>query len=149
MTRPKQSRYPVSSFGPELMELLLKGAKEEVRIPCPDARTMQHLQMRIHMLRGAMSRERHPQYELATRARTARTWDKSVGPDANCVLVVRPNDAQFSDILTKAGIVASQGARDILDDTAAPSTPLDPTIEPTPSADDTTKPLSPYDRFKL
>lgn len=147
MTRPKQSRSPVSSFGPELMEVLLRGAREEVRIPCPNARFMMNLQMRIQMLRGAMAREKHPQYTLATRARTSRSWDKTRGPDADCVLIVRPNDSQFAAVLKAAGIVPTDAAQDLLEATAAPEIPRDPSTEPTPPSDE--PPLSPYDRFKL
>ncbi len=149
MTRPKTSRYPVSSFGPELMETLLQGAVKEVRIPCPDQKTMQYLQMRIQMLRGAMAREGHPKYELSTRARTARDWNREKGPDVDCVLIVRPHDSQFSDILSRAGITSSQAARDILDESAIPETPNDPTIQPRiEPANDEAFTISPYDRFK-
>jgi len=142
MTRP--SRYPVSSFGPELLEILVRGAKDRVSIPCPNHKTMQALQMRIQMLRGAMGREKHPQYELTTRARTSRTWNREAGKDVDCVLVIQPNDFQFSDILKSAGITPSAPMRDILDDTALPDTPSDPSIESTsPDKFD-----NPYNRFK-
>lgn len=142
MTRPKASRYPVSSFGPELLEVLIAGAQREVKIPFPDQRTMKHFQMRIHMLRGAMSREGHSQYLLATRARTSRTWNREKGKDVDCVLIVQPNDSQFTDILAKAGIKPSQNTHDILTETPPPPTPNDPSIEPTVT------PTDPYERFK-
>ena len=159
MTRPKASRYPVSSFGPRLMELLLRGAQEEVRIPCPDMRTMKHIQMRIQMLRGAMGREKHPQYGLSTRARTSCTWDTEKHPTSpkgrfpmeatNCVLIVKPNDAQFDKVLGDAGIEATQAAKDILEEEAIPEAPKNPIIEPTPKPQPAPTPfLSPYDRFK-
>lgn len=132
MTRSKASRYMVSSFGPELLATLLKGARERVEIPCPDQRTMQNLQMRLQMLRGAMQREKHPNYALVTRARTTRTWDADVGPNANCVLVVQPNDSQFADIITKAGIHVTQNDADLLSDTS--DAPLDPDTGPDPYA---------------
>lgn len=142
MTRPKASRYPVSSFGPELLEVLIAGAQRRVEIPFPDQRTMKHFQMRIHMLRGAMSRENHAQYSLATRARTSRSWNREKGKDVECVLTIQPNDSQFGDILTRAGITPSQNTRDILTETPAPPTPHDPSIEPAVT------PTDPYERFK-
>lgn len=158
MTRPKASRYPVSSFGPRLMELLLKGAQDEVRIPCPDMRTMKHIQMRLHMLRGAMGREKHPHYQLSTRARTALTWDFEAFPmkqrdrfpmDAtNCVLIVKPNDAQFDKVLSDAGIEPTQAAKDILEEEALPPSPNNPIIEPSPPKVAPTPFLSPYEKFK-
>ena len=144
MTRPKVSRYPVSSFGPELMAILLKGSRERVEIPCPDQRTMRHLQMRLQMLRGAMGREKHPQYTLVTRARTSRTWDAAVGVNERCVLVVQPNDSQFAPALKSAGIAVTDNERDILD-----NVPESPTGPPTvPDIIDDVTPVNPYDKFK-
>lgn len=140
MTRPKVSRYPVSSFGPELMAILLKGARERVEIPCEDQRTMQYLQMRLQMLRGAMGRERHAQYTLVTRARTTRTWDSKKGKDANCILVVQPNDAQFASALKAAGITVTVHDRNILDEV------VDDAMGPAPSEEPET--VDPYAKFK-
>ncbi len=146
MTKRKYaSRYPLASFGPELMEVLLKGARERVEIPFPDHRTMAFFQMRIQMLRGAMARESHPQYPLAARARTSRTWDFAGGDkDKNCILVIQPNDYQFRDILSGIGITPQPHTEDLLTDPPPPPTPVDPTVEPS------TEPLSdnPYERFK-
>jgi hypothetical protein len=125
MTRPKVSRYPVSSFGPELMTILLKGARGRVEIPCPDQRTMKYLQMRLQMLRGAMARERHPNYTLVTRARTSRLWNTAEGPDSGCVLVVQPNDAQFTKLIADAGIAAPEDTGgDILADIDGGTAPI-------------------------
>lgn len=146
MTKRKYaSRYPLASFGPELMEILLKGARERVEIPCPDHRTMAFLQMRIQMMRGAMARESHPQYALAARARTSRTWDfEGNNRDKKCVLVIQPNDFQFRDILAGVGIIPQKHTEDLLTDAPAPPTPVDPTVEPSsePQTD------NPYERFK-
>jgi len=137
MTRPKMSRYPVSSFGPELMAVLLKGARERVELPCDDQRHMKFLQMRLQMLRGAMAREGHPDYTLVTRARTTRTWDRELGKDVNCVLVVQPNDIQFTDTIRKAGIeVDDINVDDVVD---APDILPDPIVDPI---------LNPYSKFK-
>ena len=147
MTRPQKSRYPVSSFGPELLATLLKGSVERVEIPCPSMRVMMALQMRIQMLRGAMARENHEQYALVTRARTSRTWDKEKDPkgDRTSVLVIQPNDSQFTDLIKKAGVDVTTTHRDLLEDQPAPTgVPADPSTEP-PS---TTTTLNPYDRFK-
>jgi len=120
------------------MAVLLKGARERVEIPCPDQRTMKFIQMRLQMLRGAMYRERHPQYDLVTRARTSRTWDKT-NSDKNCVLVVAPNDSQFSDIFKRAGIVPTEHERDILENIDGSEAPAG---EPPPTSD------NPYDKWK-
>ena len=145
MTRPKTSRSPVSSYGPELMALLIKASRERVEVPCESMAQMKYLQMRLHTLRGAMNKERHPQYAIATRVHTSCTWDfqnfpstkKSQFPPnaTNCVLVLYPKDSQFAGILAKAGIT-SEEIKDVdglLDEQAVPDTPSDPTIQSTPS----------------
>lgn len=151
MTRP--SRYPVSSFGPELMAALVKGSREPITIPCPDAKTLMFLQQRIHMLRGAMGREKHPQYQLVQRARTSRLWDEPEGKRVtkpsrsatNFRLVIRPNDNQFADLIKQAGVVVDDSAmRDVLDDTTH-DTPVDPSTTP---AEPSTEGTDPYGQYK-
>jgi hypothetical protein len=116
LTRPKnQSRYPVSSFGPELMALLIKGTKEEVRVPCETRKQMRALQARIHQLRGAMGRERHPQYAVVTRARTSQSWKIGANDQPHdWALIVRPQDSQFASILKKAGVEVEPGDAELL-----------------------------------
>jgi hypothetical protein len=118
------------------MAVLLKGARERIEIPCPDQRTMKFIQMRLQMLRGAMFRENHEQYQLVTKARTSRTWDKDGDKDTNCILVVQPNDSQFTDIFKRAGIEVTSHDRNILDGIDDP--PEGAILEP----------LNPYDKWK-
>jgi len=131
MTR--RSSYPVTSFGPELMALLIKGSQESVLVPCTDAKELQYLQMRIHMLRGAMSRERHPQLEVVQRARTSRQWktDPDTRRQYDFTLLVEPNDLRFRASIAAAGVIVDEKKMDdLLDDDAAPLTPIDPSTEP-------------------
>jgi len=142
MTRPRINRYPVSSFGPELLTALTKGAIGRVEIKCKDQRTMRHLQLRLQTLRGSMGREKHPQYQLVTRARTSRTWDPE-DHDKDCVLVIQPNDAQYTDMMREAGITTDelQHGKDILDNlTNTPSIINEDDLSP-PERD-------PYAKFK-
>lgn len=153
MPRTKESRRPVSSFGPELLELLVRGAQKEISIPCPSMKFMKNLQMRIHLLRGAMQRAKHPQYDLATRARTSCRWDFKRFPSTKhrqfpsdaeeCVLVISPNDSQFTDVLKAAGITVSEASKNIMDEVDVPLAPRNPLVEPTPDAVD-----DPYRKFK-
>jgi hypothetical protein len=131
MTRPKG--YTVSAFGPDLLAILIKGAREEIKIPCPDQRTMKHIQMRLQMLRGAMGREKHEQYNLVTRTRTTRTWDPK-DKNKDCVLKVYPNDSQFAEIFRAAGIVSTQHERDLLEGIGDPASASEPVVpsEPDP-----------------
>jgi hypothetical protein len=132
------SRFPVSSFSPSLLAVLLKGSREQVRIPCPDQRTMQHVQARIHALRTAMRRENHPQYTIVTRARTSRTWDRG-RPDSNCVLVIQPHDVQFDPLIKAAGVDTDPHMQDLLDNIDVPTAPPEPTAP---------VPVDPYSKFK-
>lgn len=162
MTRPKTGRYPVSSFGPELMALLIRASRERVEVPCNSMAQMKNLQMRLHMLRGAMNKERHAQYPIVTRVHTSCTWDSEKHPSTkskqfpkdatNCKLVLYPKDSQFADILEAAGIKAEEikSASTVLDELPAPDTPSDPTINSGPQPE-STDPLNPddiYGRFK-
>lgn len=157
MTRP--SRYPVASFGPELMAALVKGSREEITIPCPDAKTLLFLQNRIHMLRGAMGREKHPNYGLVQRARTSRMWDEPDGKRvakptksaSNFRLIIRPNDQQFASMIKAAGVVVDDAAmRDVLETTET-STPTDPSINTSALSTEPSTPTEgqdPYAEYK-
>jgi hypothetical protein len=165
VTKPKQSRYPVSSFGPELMALLIKASRERVEIPCNSMKQMKNLQMRIHMLRGAMSREKHAQYALVTKVHTSCTWDFDQFPSkkgrgkqfpidaTGCKLLLYPKDSQFAELLAKAGIQVEdiKSAEGILDELPVPPTPNDPTIESGSQPDKDEPNFNPdeiYGRFK-
>lgn len=143
MTR--RSSNPVVSFGPELMALLIKGSRETVIVPCKDAKDLQYLQMRVHMLRGAMGREKHPQFTTVQRARTSRMWDLGAnGKPHNFRLRVEPQDLRFRSAIEAAGVtIDTAHVEDVLADTEI-TTPLDPSIEHSheePSSD-------PYAAFK-
>lgn len=164
MTRPKTGRYPVSSFGPELMTLLIKASRERVEISCESMRQMKNLQMRIHMLRGAMNKEGHPQYALVTRVHTSCTWDNVKHPSTkskqfpkdatDCKLVLYPKDSQFAAILEAAGIKLDDmtGAHQLLEEVAPPDMPADPSLEPKKPTEEPSEPhFNPdeiYGRFK-
>lgn len=150
MTRPKNpSRYPVSSFGPELMALLIEGSKKEVRVPCPDRKFMRALQQRIHMLRGAMAREQHPQYVTVTRARTSQAWkiNERDGQAFDFCLYVRPQDSQYLDALTKAGVKVDKADSDNLLNSALPPAPSNE-VEPTQPTIEAPSDPDIYNRFK-
>lgn len=161
MTRPKTGRYPVSSFGPELMALLIKASRERIEVPCQSMNQMKALQMRIHSLRGSMGREKHPQYALVTRVHTSCTWDFEKFPSTkakqfpknatDCKLVLYPKDSQFTDILNRAGITVDdiKDAGAVLDEIAPPDTPKDPSIEPAKQTEEPSLNLDEiYGRFK-
>ena len=121
MTKPK-SRYPVESFGPELMAVLLKGSREKVilRFEGPDGegkRRAHSFHRRIHTLRSKMREENHPDHALAARALCSIYWGAravtegaptSWAPDFSgrmgALIVIRPRDSEFDDVLKQAGV---------------------------------------------
>ena len=95
-TKPKRdrNRAPVSSFGPELMALLMRGAKEEVFIPLlnPSEKGMlRKLQHRLNTLRSSMFKENHPDYAIAIKCSTSLN---------DTGLYLRPADSQFASLLS-------------------------------------------------
>lgn len=159
MTSPK-TKYPIEAFGPELMTALVAGGQREVIIPFDNLSNIEgsgkrrghKFQQRIHMLRQRMRELEHPDYKFAARARVSLFWgdraaaelgDKFAsfaGDDRGlrgAVVVIRPHDSEFSDILTKAGVTSlpqspsgdaplaslpHPGSYDDILDTAAPPT---------------------------
>lgn len=140
MTKPKPSRYRVEAFGPELLGILLKGARERLEIPCPDQRTMKFLQFRLHLLRRTMATEHHPQAGVVARARTLRQWNREAGKDIDCRLIVQPHDMEFAALARKAGVDMSI-SHDLLAD--IDSGPIGPEEPEAPLV-----PFDPYAKFK-
>lgn len=119
-TLPKAPRYPVSSFGPELMAVLLKGANEVICLKFPNLNKATYFQHRIHTLRSSMRKEGHPLAELVSRAKFKRVWGAKLYEHYKdekykefledhkgarcCHIIVQPNDIEFGDILTEAGV---------------------------------------------
>lgn len=121
MTEPR-TKYPLESFGPELMAALLKGGREKVILPFlgPDGKRRAHnFQRRIHTMRRRMADAHHPNYMVATRARVSIFWGESAykidqrqflelkedhNGNRGAVIVIQPHDIEFRDVLTKAGV---------------------------------------------
>lgn len=108
----RKRRYPVSSFGPEMMAALKKGAVEKLVLKFPNLKAATFFHHRLHTLRSAMREEQHPDAELVSRARASKVWGAKLGEEyANdfkglkaCHIVIEPNDAQFNAVLAEAGV---------------------------------------------
>lgn len=120
MTKPK-TKYPIESFGPELMAALKQGGLTRVVIPFvgDKGKTMAHsFQRRIHTLRQRMREEEHIDYMITTRAMCsifwgeravgqhpcAETWKEDYNGNKGAIIVIKPRDSEFSDILNEAGV---------------------------------------------
>lgn len=141
MTKPPRiRRYPVSSFGPEIMAALVKGSKERIVLQFPNQAAAITFQHRIHTLRSSMRKEDHPACELVSRARASRVYGKKLGPEyaddpdgkRACHLVIQPNDLQFADVVKAAGVEIDPPKVDVTEEGAAA---LAPFMAPDPYAD--------------
>lgn len=105
MTMTKQ---PASSFGPELLALLKSGAESRVEIPFAKGKDAIRLRHRIHQLRAAMRRDKHPDWEQVYRTQVLLEGPhiKPGVPDPNQpqVLVVSPRDSEFNEAIQRAGV---------------------------------------------
>lgn len=105
---------PLSSFGPELQAVLRKGADAQVRLRFDSAAMATRFKHRVHSLRLAMKREKHPDWMNVYRC--GLTDD----PSDPCVVVVGPKDAEFRKFI-----------QDVVPDSPAPA-PVTSVDVPTP-----------------
>src|SRR6266404_2736573 len=102
---PRKSTPPVSSFGPELLAALLRGGQQELRIPVPNFQTAFALRQRFYALRKSMKAESHPQLAMAQRACIPLPQEQH---DKTALLIIRPHDDEFANILRAAGVQAEE-----------------------------------------
>src|SRR5262245_18500354 len=108
----RRGRYPVSSFGPEMMAALKEGAVDRVVLKFPNLKTATFFHHSLHTLRAAMRAENHPDAELVSRARASKIWGARLGEgfaddfkgEKGCNVVIQPNDAQFGEAPQEAGV---------------------------------------------
>lgn len=94
MTKSK-IKAPVSSFGPELQQVLRQGANKELRIRFETTQLAARFSARINALRSAMRAEKHPDSDRLYRAGV------SIPKDDPCCVVVAPKDSEFRDSISK------------------------------------------------
>lgn len=129
----KPRNQPVSSFGPEVMAALLRGAREKFLIGPLPYRTAISFHMRIHSLRRAMGLEQHPHFGLVSRAKIKIIWGADAGlaaieektnergvrrptdTNAPVMLLIEPHDKDFTTYLVAAGISMDELKEDPLD----------------------------------
>lgn len=93
-----KSSSPVSSFGPELMTVLRKGADSRSVYALPDPKAAFRFMSRINSLRAAMRREGHVDSDRVYRAGIR------IDKENKCNVIVEPRDSEFGDILKRAGV---------------------------------------------
>lgn len=123
---PTDSKMPVSSFGPKMLQALLTGATRELVLTFSPPGKAIYFSQRINMLRSAMRREKHELTALVYRAKCVVERNKDGSPTG--VVRILPRDVEFEDALDGAGVELPTLSPDVL------VSPL-PTIEGgTPSA---------------
>ena len=101
---------PVSSFRPELLDLLLRAADgDTITLACPSYRIGRKLQMRLHQLRKQMQRENHARWRETYRVQTSLDYKWIRSPqhplkDAPSTLTLRLRDTEFHTIIEGAAI---------------------------------------------
>lgn len=141
---PRTRDRPLESFGPEVMQALLLGARQELRIPLPTYREAIQLHLRLQQLRKSMQRHGHPMWSTVARTMVRTKWgvDAGLPPVAEhrnargvrrpfdtsvpAVVIVSPHDAQFLDALKAAGVDETS----LRDDTLLAEPAPDPSSPP-------------------
>lgn len=137
MTEPK-TKYPIESFGPELMKALVRGSREKVILTFDGAdgsgkKRAHGFQRRIHTLRQRMRQLNHPDYVLATRAKCSILWGEKAAQygkkeweaddqgQRGALIVIQPHDSEFDDVLAEAKYLSADKP---LADATAPITEI-------------------------
>lgn len=120
------------SFGPELLAALIEGSRRPLELELPSYSIAVSLRMRLHQLRTAMDRTKHPMAALVQKAKISLLYGAAAGypivPEERrsngirfptdvtvpCKLIISPRDSEFSSALAKAGVIV--GADKTLED---------------------------------
>lgn len=109
MTAPK-TRFPLSSFGPELMIALTKGGREGLTLKFKTRKMAHRFQIRCNTLRSRMRQEGHPDYQIASRAVVSLVFGEKIGRkddpygEREAHIIIRPRDSEFGEALKNAGV---------------------------------------------
>lgn len=117
MVERRRTKYPLESFGPELIEAMKKAALGVVRVRFASKRKAHVFQQRIHMLRGRMERANHPDFKLVAKVRTSLLYGTKADPswpdrgsrdmEQPAIVELKPYDIEFISELREAGVISS------------------------------------------
>ena len=94
---PNWKSMPVDSFGAKLMSVLLNAAPPPGHQIRGEYKRLYNLQLRLNMLRRAMKREGHPEWDRAIKVKVSLERD-SLDP-TQATLTIGLRDAEFDDLL--------------------------------------------------
>lgn len=98
MTRRKKVPA-VTSFGPELLSLLLAGSTERREVELDSPQAAFKLRHRIHILRSAMRTENHRDKDLVEKAKVSVVGNR---------VIVQPQDSEFANAIKASGLQPPQ-----------------------------------------
>jgi len=113
--RKTRTKYPLESFGPELLELLRRvGRGETLAIPFKTRRLAKTFQRRIWMLKNRLREADHELWPIASRVRTSiRFAGKADEPET---VTLHPYDSEFKEAISAIGVEAPKLDHDPLED---------------------------------
>lgn len=139
MPRSK-AKAPIESFGPELMAILQRGARERLVVELPSSAAAHSLRRRIHTLRARLRDADDDRYLVASKVRLSILYGALAVPFANPAmkykLIAQPHDAQFRAAIEAAGVNIDDSLVDV-----APHDPMNESIPSEGTLDSTAPPL--------
>lgn len=120
----KRSPRPVESFGPEIFQALIEGAKRKITLELPYRKAV-YFRLRANQLRNQMRLLSHPQYSVVSQTRITIAWPPStpvrqtskrvsipLDVETPCTLTIAPSDSEFTEALARAGVNVPQLTND-------------------------------------
>ncbi len=98
MSTPKA----VANYGLELLDILRKASRNEVRLPVTTEDKAINMRQQLYSLRAAMRRENH--YMLPAAEQVKITIEENPVPPAGWWLVISPVGGDFAEAMRSAGI---------------------------------------------
>lgn len=104
MTKPK-TKEPLESFGPELVEIMLRAAKgERITLTFPTAKQAHTFRRRLYTLRRRLQDDRPDVYAIVCRCEVGvpKQAENNQGPIRPATITLRVKDSEFSEVIKNA-----------------------------------------------
>ena len=104
MTKPK-TKEPLESFGPELLEIMLRAAKgEKITLTFPTAKQAHTFRRRLYTLRRRLQEARPELYTIVCRCEVGPPVQdpNNQGPIRPATITLRLKDSEFDEVIAAA-----------------------------------------------
>jgi hypothetical protein len=126
-------RAYIESYGPELLQALLKGSRTTVKLTTTYRRGVV-FRRRLNELRSVMREQKHPLAPVVARAKVELEYGRRAGrahvperqssrnvrypvdPNVPAVITIKPHDSEFRDQLIAAGVPSGDLTSDPLEE---------------------------------